>query len=212
MHIIYSTKVDNWINDYNRRIVLREEYADFLALMRRIIISLVLSGKEAANQRIEKIVSYTERNAYFECYERWLRRHRLYTVPFDRIVAVLIGTEIMIPNGENLTGYALEYDDGFYVLVNDTEEIETTISILTHEIMHAELESYFRQFEKDKGTEIPEAAKEELVVILEHTFLLDALKIKASDIQMEKVQLFQNLMQSGTESAIALFLSEAGTS
>lgn len=52
------------------------------------------------------------------------------------------------------------------------EEIEISISILTHEIMHAELESLLKQIEQNQGKEIPEPAKEELVVILEHTFLL----------------------------------------
>ncbi len=91
-------------------------------------------------------------------------------------------------------------------MFNETDEIEITISILTHEIMHAELESLLKQIEKDKGKEILEPAKEELVIILEHTFLLEELKIKARDLQMEKVLLFQNLMQSGLEEAIVQFL------
>lgn len=116
----------------------------------------------------------------------------------------------MVSNGENLTGYAIQYGDDFYVLFNDTEEIEITISILTHEIMHAELESLLKQIEKDSGKEIPESVKEELVIILEHTFLLNELKIKARDFQMEKVLLFQNLMQFGLEDAIVRFLGNGG--
>ena len=112
----------------------------------------------------------------------------------------------MVPNGESLTGYAIQYGDEYYVLFNETDEIEITISILTHEIMHAEFESLLKQIEKDKGKEILEPAKEELVIILEHTFLLEELKIKARDLQMEKVLLFQNLMQSGLEEAIVQFL------
>lgn len=84
-----------------------------------------------------------------------------------------------------ITGYAIQYDDSFYVLFNGMEEIEISISILTHEIMHAELESLLKQIEQNQGKEIPEPAKEELVVILEHTFLLDELKIEASDLKMD---------------------------
>ena len=38
--------------------------------------------------------------------------------------------------------------------------------------------------------------------------LLDELKIEASDLKMEKVQLLRNLMQSGVEEAIVRFLRE----
>lgn len=54
-----------------------------------------------------------------------------------------------------------------------------------------------RKVEQQKGMEISETAKEELVVLLEHTFLLDELQIKAWDLQIEKVRSFQELLQCG---------------
>lgn len=59
MHIIHNTKVDNWIYDYNRRLALKD--ADFFSLMRRIMISLVLNTKNEVNQKVEKVVTYTEK-------------------------------------------------------------------------------------------------------------------------------------------------------
>lgn len=202
MFIIHNTKVDNWIKDYNRRITLKEGNSDFPAFMRRIITALILNQNDEAYKGIEEVVAYIEKNSYLERYEKWLTKYQLNTVSFDKIVAVLINSEIRTLDGNDLTGYAVQYGNGYYVLVNDTEELEVTISILTHEIMHVELEPLLREIEQQRGMEISEAAKEELVILLEHIFLLDELQIKAWDLQIEKVRSFQELLRFGIEKAI----------
>lgn len=208
MYIIHNTKADNWIKDYNRRIILKEGNNNFPAFMRRIITALILNQNDEAYKGIKRIAAYIEENLYLERYEKWLTKYQLNTVSFDKITAVLISSEIKTSAGDDLTGYAVQYGNGYYVLVNDTEELEVTISILTHEIMHVELEPLLRKVEQQKGMEIPETAKEELVVLLEHTFLMDELQIKAWDIQIEKVRSFQELLQLGIEKAIAHWAAE----
>lgn len=80
--------------------------------------------------------------------------------------------------------------------------MERTISVLSHEIIHVEMENIWNKMKKERNMEISELMQEELVILLEHLFLIEEKGIIPFDLSVEKTRLFQKYMRQGIEKSI----------
>ena len=199
MQIIYSEKINDMIEKYNKK---GSEESDYKTLVHRLILHLVMNKEPGNPKKTRKIEEYIKKYNLLKCLENWLILHDIYTISFDKIIGVPMEQEIHNKNGENYSGFAFQYDEIFYVFFIEDTNMEKTISIIAHEIIHVETENIWNRMERERGIKVCEQMQEELVTLLEHLFLIEENGIIPFDLSIEKTRLLQKLLRQGIEKSI----------
>ncbi|MBQ7358469.1 MAG: hypothetical protein IJW63_00015 [Lachnospiraceae bacterium] len=189
-----------------------KEFAENLeGLIKKIILGLILYKNNHDNQRMVDTKNYMSKRDYFDRLEEWLKKQGIYNVSFDKVLGVFINDEITRKEEKAYSGISIKYDDNHIVLFVNAENPEVTTAILTHEIIHVELEEVFDEIEKKQQCSISEEDKEEIVTFFEHLVLETVFDIFQNDMCEEQYDTFKNrfisLMNDNCEETILRWLS-----
>lgn len=211
MKLVCNSRVDEIIKEYNERLSLKEFAENLEGLIKKIILGLILYKNNHDNQRMVDTKNYMSKRDYFDRLEEWLKKQGIYNVSFDKVLGVFINDEITRKEEKAYSGISIKYDDNHIVLFVNAENPEVTTAILTHEIIHVELEEVFDEIEKKQQCSISEEDKEEIVTFFEHLVLETVFDIFQNDMCEEQYDTFKNrfisLMNDNCEETILRWLS-----
>lgn len=145
-------------------------------------------------------------NTFCKRMKEWLKKQGVYAIPLERIIGVLINNEIESSTENIYSGLAIQNGNQYFALFRNDREIENSISILVHEMIHIELEPFFQKREKQVKYRIDDEMKEEIVVLFEHFTMREVFSIEPKDICEEKIVTFRKLLQGGIEEVIARWI------
>ncbi len=207
MTFLYSDKIEKMIEEHNVNVLSGDMQENVNKFIRRICLHIAMYSREVITEQTQELRQYLKSCHFEDLFCKWLESEDIYTIHFDIIYAIFIETEILKDSEsiQKFSGFAYSFGGKFYIFVQHKSSIDSTVSILVHEIIHVELEAIFQSYEADAEIRFSEELKEEAVIFTEHYALCKILGITLDDLSTElrkKYKDFSQLAEKGIRPAI----------
>ena len=142
---------------------------DFIKLIRRMLTGYLVYNNTDSSF-VDEIAARNGKIFLDEIssFEKWLEWHGIYDIELSKIHCILI-RDVIITDETVYTGYALKFANEHLIFVHASEDWDTLISLIFHEIIHVEIEGIIDEATKGYSSEEIEKIKEEIVTIIENS-------------------------------------------
>ncbi len=191
MKFVFCENIEKNIAKYNIEI-LQGRNSGFNEFARRMLVAIQCNGRPDKRESSKEILDVLDKINYDEALQKWLKKQGVDYISLDDIKCVLISTEILGEDLSKYSGFAQKVGNIYYIYVEYDKPVERTISILTHEIVHIEMDYIFRRYEELYRNKIDKELEEEAVIFLEHYILEKVFSINRCDISIEERYCYLN--------------------